>query len=149
MKKSQKGFTLIEMLISFMVFLLIVFSLPLFLKILNEWTTPKSHVNPLEWQVFIQQSKIEIREASEIYIDDETLKLTKYNGEIVSYEMYDDKLRRRVNSRGHEILLQNVKSVTYKPEHNGVTIICYGEDNQQYSARISSLINIVVRSNEQ
>lgn len=146
MKMSKNGFTLIEMLLSFMIFLVIVFSLPLLLKVFDIWTIPKNDFSQLEWQIFTQQSKLEIRESAEIHVDDHQLRFTKFTGEIVTYELYNNKLRRQVNGRGHEILLQNIKSVRFKPKNNGVMIICFDKDNRQYSSLVASLIEIVVRS---
>ena len=146
MKRSESGFTLIEMLISYLIFLLIVCSIPFLFKIIHEWTTPKHHFNQFEWQLFIEQSKIEIKESEALNVTNSLLKFTKNNGEFVTYEMYTDKIRRKVNGSGYEILLQDIRSVNFIVEKNGVTIICRDMENNQHSIRISALTDILVTS---
>ena len=44
------------------------------------------------------------------------------NGQSIMYEKYGSNIRRRVDLKGHEIMLQNIKAVTFEPIANGMRI---------------------------
>lgn len=75
----------------------------------------------MEWDVFCSQIKKEIRISSKAEVVSGRLVLTN-NNETITYEKYGSNIRRRVNSLGHETLLQNVLSVTFTRINNSVKI---------------------------
>ena len=137
--KNEKGFTLVEMLLSFSMMLLILTFLVMMLQLL--FNENERDFNQLEWEVFIQQAKYEAQGSNTISLRNNIVTFARYNGEMVSYEPYQQVIRRRVNGTGHEVLLQNVKSVKYEATSNGIII----EVNDKYKARISSIIPIEVK----
>jgi competence protein ComGF len=134
---DNRGFTLLEMLLSFTIFIMIASFIPLFLQ-LAAFPSEKNKLNLLEWEVFLQQAKIEIREASELEVKDGVLYLKNLYGQNVSYEQYNHSLRRRVDGTGHEILLKNIKSVSFQIVTNGCIVVVTDLNENEFRAKIKS-----------
>lgn len=118
---NEGAFTLIEALLSLSIFTLIVtFTIPVFQIMLINIDSHTS-VQEMEWEVFCSQIKKEIRMCSHAEIVSGRLFLTK-DADTVIYEQYGSNIRRRVNSTGHEIILQNVANVTFSLFNNSVKI---------------------------
>ncbi|MBM7701550.1 competence type IV pilus minor pilin ComGF [Metabacillus iocasae] len=135
--KNQKGFTLVEMLISFSFFLLIVSLIPLIVPILSKTNDSHLALTNIEWELFIAQLTFEYREAKEVKVDASKLTLFTFEDHTVTYERYQDKLRRRVNQSGHEVLLQNVQSVDYKREGHMLTVELTDTKQTKFISKIS------------
>jgi competence protein ComGF len=146
MMRNNRGFTLVEMLVTLSGFLLIVSLLPLLLNI--DWmkVNQSERFQRLEWQLFIQQVTSEIREAKEIEVNNQTLYLYKFTGEKVSFEKYGYLIRRRVNGQGHEILLQYISDVQYQLEVNGIRIKVMTERGKDYETFITTFFPLKVKS---
>lgn len=140
MRNDERGFTLPEMLIAFSIFLLITSFIPLFMKVMFINSEQKRGLNKMEWEVFLQQIKMELRESKAITINEGKIHFGKYNGETVTFEKYNTSIRRQVNSRGHEILLQNIKELKFSSAGNGFSLEVVDGADQSFSARISRLI---------
>jgi competence protein ComGF len=134
---DNRGFTLLEMLLSFTIFIMIASFIPLFLQ-LAAFPSEKNKLNLLEWEVFLQQAKIEIREASELEVKDGVIYLKNLYGQNVSYEQYNHSLRRRVDGTGHEILLKNIKSVSFQIVTNGCIFVVTDLNENEFRAKIKS-----------
>ncbi|WP_231507608.1 competence type IV pilus minor pilin ComGF [Bacillus sp. UNC41MFS5] len=129
---NDDAFTLIEVLISFSIFTTIIFFMtPLFQIILNNKDTEAS-LQAMEWDVFSSQIKKEIRLSSRAEVISNRLILTK-EAETIQYEKYGTNLRRRVNSTGHEILLQNVSQYSFTLINNAVKIDVTDLRGRKYS----------------
>ncbi|MDR4888920.1 competence type IV pilus minor pilin ComGF [Fredinandcohnia sp. QZ13] len=143
MVNNEKGFTLVEMLVTFSILLVILAFIAPFLSVI--YRDSGEQFNKLEWQILLQQMKMEIREAREITVSSSG-SVSFYNvaGDVVSFEKYTDKIRRRVNSKGHELLLQHITDVTFEPRTNGFMIKVLTVDGKTYQALISSLTAVEV-----
>lgn len=135
--KSEKGFTLIEMLITFSILLVILAIITPFIQVIFNSTTEN---NLHEWNVFVQQMKLEFREATIVTVSNENKILSFKNNQnqTIKYELYGTQLRRRVNDTGHEILIQNVKSISFDTEMNGVMVKLNTLENNSYQALITT-----------
>lgn len=144
MVSNEKGFTFVEMLVTFSILLVILSFISPFLGVL--YRDNNEQFNKLEWQILIQQMKMEIREASEISVS-KNESVTFYNaaGDLVSFEKYTDKIRRRVNKKGHEVLLQQIMDVTFEPKTNGFLISVITVDGKTYEAIISAFTIVEVK----
>jgi len=141
---NSRGFTLLEMLVVLAVVLLVVSFFPLLLDV--RWLHEKQNeFQPLEWQVFLQQIKSEIREAKELENVSTTLYAYKPTGEKVSFETYGTLIRRRVNGQGNEIVLQNVSYVQYQLATTGVQITVTATNGKRYEAFVSTFFPVQVR----
>lgn len=93
----------------------------------------------MEWDVFCSQIKKEIHISSKVEVVSGNLVLTLGN-EKVLYEKYGSNIRKRVNSTGHETLLQNVSMVTFTRINNSVKITVKDVWEREYSVVVQSYI---------
>lgn len=97
-------------------------------------------VQQMEWEVFCNQIKKEIRVCTSAAVINGRLVLTN-NTDTIIYEKYGNTLRRRVNSTGNETLLQNVSSYSFVMVKNGVMITVTDLTGKNYRAVLYSLFN--------
>jgi competence protein ComGF len=136
---NEKAFTLLEVLFAFSIFTMIVFfMLPIF-QIILDHKDSNGRLQNMEWDVFCSQIKREIRISSKAEVISGTLVLT-LNNEKISYEKYGSNIRRRVNSTGHETILQNVSLVTFTRINNSVKIFVKDVWEKEYSVVVQSYI---------
>ncbi|MFP5109232.1 competence type IV pilus minor pilin ComGF [Neobacillus sp. C211] len=137
---NEKAFTLIEVLIAFSIFTTIIFFMtPVFQIILTNKDTEAS-LQAMEWEVFSSQIKKEIRLSTRAEVISGRLVLTK-DTETIQYEKYGTNLRRRVNSTGHEIILQNVSQYSFTILNNAVKTIVTDLWGKEYSVTAFPLVN--------
>ncbi|WP_139378402.1 competence type IV pilus minor pilin ComGF [Mesobacillus jeotgali] len=133
--RNERGFTMLEMLLSMLVFLMIASLLPLGLGILLEDSVIEKGIRGMEWEVFSSQVKKEIRAAEQMTVQPDKL-LLKVEGQFILYEKYASSMRRRVNYQGHEILFQNLSSFTFEQIADGVMINAVDSNQTKYSVRV-------------
>ena len=139
---NEKAFTLIEVLIAFSIFTTIIFFMtPVFQIILTNKDTEAS-LQAMEWEVFSSQIKKEIRMSTRAEVVSGRLILTK-DTETIQYEKYGTNLRRRVNSTGHEIILQNVSQYSFTIINYTVKAIVTDLWGREYSVTAFPLVNSV------
>ncbi|MEH7495573.1 competence type IV pilus minor pilin ComGF [Neobacillus niacini] len=139
---NEKAFTLLEVLFAFSIFMTIVFFMVPVLQIVLDNKDSNGRLQEMEWDVFCSQVKKEIRISSKVEVVSGRLVLTN-NNESINYEKYGSNLRRRVNSSGHETLLQNVSSVTFTRINNSVKIIVKDVWGKEYNVVVHSYIQWV------
>jgi len=138
---NKSGFILVDMLFSLFIFVVIVSFLPFFLQLILDAQPMEKQLQNIEWEIFAQQLKKEVRMSQSIHIDQNKLFLYE-NGETVQYEWYSNKIRRRVNVSGHEVVLQGVEMVQFSSISNGVKVIVKDQYKQQKEAEIRSYLNM-------
>ncbi|MCA1031716.1 prepilin-type N-terminal cleavage/methylation domain-containing protein [Bacillus timonensis] len=142
---KSKGFTLIETLVSMACLVVVLTLITPFLKIIFLESSLKHQVNRMEWEIFLQQAKMEIRESTSVTIANNKLYFYQQN-QVISYEKYGDKIRRRVNGSGHEIILQEINSVTFHPLQNGIEIRVVDIYDITKSAKVYAIATVGVTS---
>ena len=136
---NEKAFTLIEVLIAFSIFSTIVFFMaPVFHIILNQ-KSMQMELQEMEWEIFYSQVTKEISTVSHAEVSSGRLILTK-GSETIQYEKYGSNLRRRVNSTGHEIILQNVSQSSFSIVNNAVKITVVDLWGKEYSVMAYSFL---------
>lgn len=138
---NNRGFTMLEMLYAFSIFLLVISFFPICIKYLLDHEQLEAKTKRMEWYVFVNQLKKELRLAEEIVVTDDRLFLRKH-GQDILFEKYGENLRRRVDYRGHEIVFQKVDAFKFSPLQNGVKLTLIDYYNQSYSASLYSYINL-------
>lgn len=139
-RSNEKAFILLEVLFAFSIFTIIIFFItPVFQIVLNNKGS-QAQLQAMEWQVFCSQIKKEIRLSNRAEVISGRLILTKET-ETVQYEMYGSNLRRRVNSTGHEVILQNVSQYSFTVLNNSVKVVVTDLWGKEYSLIIYPLIN--------
>ncbi|MCM3692442.1 competence type IV pilus minor pilin ComGF [Neobacillus niacini] len=139
---NEKAFTLLEVLFAFSIFTMIVFFMFPVIQIILDNKDSNGRLQNMEWDVFCSQIKREIRISSKAEVISGTLVLT-LNNEKISYEKYGSIIRRRVNSTGHETILQNVSLVTFTRINNSVKIFVKDVWEKEYSVVVQSYIEWV------
>jgi competence protein ComGF len=136
MRGRNQGFTLIEMLVVLLIVLTITSLFPLLFSLLLQWIEKPSSLHPFEWEVATSQLSMEVREAEEMAIQKEVIELTHTNQDVISYELFNNTLRRRVNGTGHEVILQHIDSVEFSYIKGGVLISVADLDGTEYNNKI-------------
>lgn len=137
---NNYGFTMLEMLFAFSIFLMLVSFLPLsFTFLFHDWKL-EARTQRLEWNVFINQLKKEVRLADDAEVADGRVTL-KIAGQNVAYEKYGSNIRRRVDLKGHEVVLQQVHSASYTSINGGLRITVEDTFGEDYSASVYSYVD--------
>jgi competence protein ComGF len=135
--RKEGGFTLLEMLITFSLFLMIMSFLPVMIKMTKEQQVAAVSLSKLEWDIFLQQLTFEVREGYDVECNNQQLTFTNYGQQKVTYERYGQMIRRRVAGAGHEVLLQNISSVQFIRVNGGIVVQVRDLENRLYAERIS------------
>lgn len=139
-RTNNIGFTLVEVLLALTMLSIIVFFMgPIFQTILQNQGSQRA-LQAMEWEVFCMQIKKEIRMSSKAEVVSGRLILTK-DGETVYFEKYGSYLRRRVNSLGHEIVLQNVSNYSLTVMPNSIRVAVTDLKGKNYSFLAFSLVD--------
>ncbi|KIP22201.1 Competence protein ComGF [Anoxybacillus ayderensis] len=138
MIRTERGFTLIEVLMSLTAFLIILSLLATAFHLSLNYTAKRGNFHYFEWLVFIQQAKMELRESKDVRIYGTTIQFDKWTGERVTYEKYGTIIRRRVNATGHEIMLQSIQHISYEKEQTGIRMRVFTDKGDVYEAFIPS-----------
>jgi competence protein ComGF len=118
---NNKGFTLLDALLSFFVFSIISLSFPLIMK---GFETIKSDSIPpryYEWNLFSESLGNEVWDTGDIMVSPERISFEK-EGEWITYERYQNSMRRKVNDRGHEVVLQSIHSIAFSEVPQGIKV---------------------------
>lgn len=136
---NEKAFTLIEVLIAFSILSTIVFFMsPVFHILLNQ-NNMQIELQSMEWEVFCSQATQEITTVSRAEVVSGRLILTK-GSDTIQYEKNGTNLRRRVNSAGNEIILQNVAQSSFSIVNNAVRIRVVDLWGHEYSLTAFSFL---------
>lgn len=131
---------MVEMLIAFAVFSIIVSFIPMFYRLVLSSHSMEVRIQRMEWEVFISQLRKELQSCDNISGGTDKLVLVN-NGEKILIEKYGTNLRRRVNNEGHELMLQKVKSVHFTYLNNGIAITVLDTYQTIHMATIYTIIN--------
>jgi competence protein ComGF len=136
----NSGFTLAEALLGLAAFCLLAALLPLSFQVFSKVDQGNSRLQTMQWEVFSNQIKKEIRMSQKINPQVNKLFLTRETDSIL-YEKFGTNVRRRVNMTGNEILLQNVKNIQFDSIKNGTIVKVEDIWSRKYSFTTRSYIN--------
>lgn len=120
MLRKNDGFTMIELLFSLLILMTTsLFVLQLF-SIIHTQMRSVDKLHPKEWEVFTLQMKQEVRSSKAQDVMGNKLYLLS-GEQLSSLEQYEDKVRRRVNGMGHEVILQNIS--VFRVNKDGSVIV--------------------------
>ena len=121
MWRNSEGFTMIEMLFSLMILMTLSLFILQFFSIIQSQMGTNNRIHPKEWEIFTLQMQQEVRSSKSQDVVGNKLYLL--SGEDLSLiEQYNDKLRRRVNGEGHEVILQNISHVMVEKDDNVIVL---------------------------
>lgn len=133
------------MIFSFSIFIIIVSSTVILIPNLYSISERKADINPLEWEVFLQQILLEMREGTNLKVEPKRISFTAKSGEIIEYEKYGQIIRRQVNGKGHIICLRNIKDIVFKPIYGGVSLNATSITGSEYHSKLRNFYEIKVR----
>jgi competence protein ComGF len=135
--RREDGYTLLEMLISFSLFLMMMSFVPIMIKMTKEHQETAVSLSTLEWDLFVQQLTFEMREGHQVECSEQRLSFVNNYHQTITYEKYGEKIRRRVNGTGHEVVLQHISSVQFSKVPQGVLVQIRDLENRLYAERMS------------
>ncbi|WP_458354885.1 competence type IV pilus minor pilin ComGF [Peribacillus frigoritolerans] len=134
MLRKNDGFTMIELLFSLLILMTTsLFVLQLF-SIIHTQIRPVDKLHPKEWEVFTMQMKQEVRSSKAQDVMGNKLYLLS-GEQLSSLEQYEDKVRRRVDGMGHEIILQNISEFRVNKDGSVIVINITDKAGTTFSRR--------------
>jgi len=128
---QQKGFTLIETVLTFFYFILLVSFFPVLVTSLFEPVRTTS-MEPIEVQLFFHELYTDLSIASNVSITRNGFIFDTPYQQRVSYDMYHHLIRRQVQGKGHDVRLQHVSSMDIKQTAYYLTVKVTGKDGEEY-----------------
>ncbi|MCM3597186.1 ComGF family competence protein [Metabacillus idriensis] len=133
---ENKGFTFLNMLFSLSIVVIIVSSSAILIPYFYRISERENDLNLLEWEVFLQQTVIEMREGTNLIVEPERISFTSKSGRIIEYEKYGFLIRRQVDGTGHIICLRNVKTIKFEPIAGGAALTVTSMTDNEYRCSI-------------
>ncbi|GAE31842.1 competence type IV pilus minor pilin ComGF [Halalkalibacter hemicellulosilyticus] len=141
--RTNKGFTLFEMLIVLMILLVVVSIIPFILTTVIEQTKP-GNVTEQEVAVFFQYLARDVREAVLVDFNQDHLVLTKGNEDVIRYQMWNEnRVRRNVNGLGHVLMLEDVVMFQCDEMEAVVHCIVELENGQSYEKSMIPMLKVL------
>jgi competence protein ComGF len=132
---KSRGFTFLEMLLSLSIFFLILIYISHTVPLLKYHNYSPVILDRMAFEVFMKQAKREVLTSDRIYYYDFRMILIN-GGDHIIYERYGEKIRRRVNSKGHEVLLFDIKNFIIEKINNGLKLIIEHNNGQTSEGEI-------------
>ncbi len=140
--QNEKGFTLIESLLSLVIFMIIISITTSSLSAFVKRNHHKGSLNHLEWDNFINEVQEEANTSSKQTVYSEMLIFENAYEVPSSYQKYADIVRRQVLGVGHEIVLQNISKITFKKNgKNQITVKVVDLNGDIFEKNIRLFIN--------
>lgn len=109
---DQNGFTLLDSIFSMLILSLIMSLMPLIFHSFAAIDRTIKVDEDYEWNLFLIQLRNELEDANMVLVDSNRIIIDKKVGGVF-YETYGYSIRRTVNDKGHEVVLQHVPSVLF------------------------------------
>jgi len=132
------GYTLLETMLALAIFTVIVFFFPMIIP-----SFQSSHDDQLkikEAELFFAQTRRDIHQAIQVNASGNVLYVTFKNGDTATYERYGTSIRRRLNGEGHEIMLQNIRDLSFQTKQNMVAIRVTGPRGRTFERKITTMV---------
>jgi competence protein ComGF len=148
MLRKNDGFTMIEMLFSLLILMTTsLFVLQIF-SIIHTQMGSVDKLHPKEWEVFTMQMKQEVRSSKAQDVMGNKLYLMLSDEQLSSFEQYEDKVRRRVNGMGHEVILQNISKFRVEKDGSVIVINITDKAGTTFSRRFHPFFRNVTKVDE-
>ena len=134
MLRKDNGFTMVEMLISLVVFMMLSILVTQIFLTVRENFAKKNQLHLKEWEIFSIQLKNEIRNSNDQSVSDNKLYLMT-RGSLVTIEQYKNIVRRQVEGMGHEVMLQNIADFQVKQNGSDITVQVMDDEGLQYTRK--------------
>lgn len=132
---NEKGFSLIECILSLLILSTILCFFPLLIKAYERIDHAISTEKDFEWNLFLMELRKELRTSNGWEVTKNGLYL-KSGQEIVVYEKYNNLIRRRVDGKGHEVVLQKIKQINFSSNKNEIILHVQFTNNHTREAHL-------------
>ncbi|MFP7493643.1 competence type IV pilus minor pilin ComGF [Terribacillus saccharophilus] len=130
---NEKGFTLLEALITLSILILILATIPpLFAPLTKSMDTEASSVRQA-----LHFITMEVHKGTSVRVEDDRLLIQNQQGRTAVFEQYKDMIRRRVNEKGHEIYLHHINDLTISSDEFTIVVTVKGKRGATYEKRIA------------
>jgi competence protein ComGF len=146
-RRKDNGFTMIEMLFSLVIFMMISLLAVQIFSVMHTNLLKKNQINLKEWEMFSMQMQNEIRNSTDQSVVDNKLYVV-VNGSLATIEYYQNMVRRQVEGRGHEIMLQNVSDFQVKQEGTYIVVQVTDAEGHQYNRKFHPYFKKEFKQNE-
>src|SRR5690606_7368364 len=106
-QNKQAGYTLLESIISLMIVSAVLFMIPILLHIYVKLDHSVRVKEDFDWNLYLIQLRKELQGSEKVDVRRQRIFIYK-NNMMFTHEIYGNMLRRRVNDRGHEIVLHHI-----------------------------------------
>ncbi|WP_416827873.1 competence type IV pilus minor pilin ComGF [Ectobacillus polymachus] len=140
MSKREQGFTFLEVIFCLSILLLLITLVPR--TIPKQISIVDRKFLDFEWALCLEQIQIEFREATSVTVINNKLLLQKNNGQMVKYEKSGNDIIRTVDNKGHEIMLQQITSVSFELQTLALNVHVIDLDKKDHSGMITRFFPI-------
>lgn len=131
---NQKGFTLLSMLLAISILFITVPFLEYLTKSLDYTTNYKD----LSFYQLFHFMRDDIIRSTDVEIGKQKISLTAIDGSTVTYEKYNDIIRRQVDGTGHEVFIQkNIEDLSFEKISYGIKAIITTKDGAVYEKKFN------------
>lgn len=118
---EQKGFTLLETMVTVLILATVMMSMPLIFQMFHSIDRTVTIEEDFEWNLFLIHLRQDMLDANQFRITNTRLYYVK-NNQGIMYEDYGNTLRRRKDALGHEVILQNIKTHRFSIEGHLISL---------------------------
>ncbi|MFB4166462.1 competence type IV pilus minor pilin ComGF [Virgibacillus sp. JSM 102003] len=130
--QNDKAFSFLSVILTISILFIIV---P-FTGYLLKGVSFTSNYDELSFQQFFYFLRDEVIESADIKIEPTRIILNQTDGSVVTIEQYQNLIRRKVDSKGHEIYLRDVQAVKFKSTAYGFHATITSSKGEQFEKTI-------------
>lgn len=136
--QCQRGFTLIESLLTLYILTIITTLIIMLLSTLS-FKTNNQAIHSFELENFVIQLQNELREANEWSVDSSSIQITSRYDKQITYATYKKMIRRQMNATGQEVMLYNVQNFNCIQLDDGIKLIITDTNGEEFVRNIYRL----------
>lgn len=136
---NTDGFTFTEALLSLMITMMCAASIPLLYSSLFQAAKAVEPASQEEWALFVIQLRNELYMSDHWETDGQNLWMNNHHLDSmqIRIQAYQNKVRRRVNGKGYEVMLQEIKKLSFQQQGGKLYVYVQFEDGTTEEAAIS------------
>lgn len=106
--RSNKAFTLLEMLINMAVVMIVISIIPMILIQIYQFNGRSTDHHDINTALFLREIATELKNAKDVTVRDGKLRIA-LRADLITYECVHDRIVRKVNEEGYIIMLEGIK----------------------------------------
>ncbi|WP_078432575.1 competence type IV pilus minor pilin ComGF [Metabacillus halosaccharovorans] len=130
---NERGYTILNLLLTFFIYIFIISTVTIVFHFLVSQSQHPKDLKPFEWELFVIQLHKEIKESSDVVVNETNITFKNKHGQQISINKYKNLIRRQVGGLGHEIMLLKVKTATFRQNESGFELAVVSEAGKSYT----------------